>query len=925
MTIHQFGRFRNKSIRLPHTPMIMIYGENESGKSTIMAFILNQLFGFPSKKNLEKWSGTAGSDGLGGLLTFVADNGIRYQIERSFGREERLHVIGEARKAESLHELLRGMNRMLFEHVFCFDLDGLRDIDKMDPDDLNDLLLGAGMIGSGTLGHLEQTLEKHCADLFKKSGKNPEINQLLGALNKNASERKEWERKLDQYQELQDAMEAGRKRIEELEQEKKIVQQKFHEWTAYKAARPLIRTYQSLQHELRAFKSDAPFPQNGKERYEDVQKRLSSYRTECAELDEQIKQLDESRSVIRVDMQWRTHEAAIQRLDREASVHQQYVQEEQRIEEEEARLQSECRRAVAQLGGDWTIERIQHVSPELSIRRQLKEKLSEWKGLLEDRRALARDLKAALNWHEQLNQQAEKMKAVDPGERKRSEKRKRSFASLRQTFAFIVLTIVLSALSSAWIAPLAGIPVAILGMAAMIGIFFLMQKRPEADARANTAASGDMERLSAEQGLLEQQLNAADMEILRLKKRQETCSRLCEEKEAAIINWLNSCGFIVSDLTEVEAKVHLVDETQEKCRLLEQIVIRKRKLKERIRRFETETRSLAAELGISGGDAHYLAQRCHEEIERIRRREEMDHQRHIYQKQKDRYLALISALEHDQTGLFRAAQVTDEEQFYAAAEKNEHRITLKKQLATTRKQLLELTGSEEQIAAYSAYLNKRQWEEESEPEFRDQIAQCDAELKSVRNQLADDQAKCLALESSHSYRDLLDDYHVLLEEVNRKAKEWAVYQTAFWAIQKAKEHYRKKRLPRVLSEAARYLCLVTDGRYTDVRIDRDGFHVEDATGRVFRAFELSRGTAEQLYLSLRLALMREFSGYETMPVIIDDGLVNFDRQRSERVYALLEKIAEERQVIILTCHDSPYLREHPESVFHLDMEESMHS
>ena len=44
LILKNFGRFRNRSIRLEEGINI-IYGENESGKSTLHAFIQGMLFG----------------------------------------------------------------------------------------------------------------------------------------------------------------------------------------------------------------------------------------------------------------------------------------------------------------------------------------------------------------------------------------------------------------------------------------------------------------------------------------------------------------------------------------------------------------------------------------------------------------------------------------------------------------------------------------------------------------------------------------------------------------------------------------------------------------------------------------------------------------------------------------------------------------
>ncbi|GFI60750.1 putative protein YhaN [Lactobacillaceae bacterium] len=73
--------------------------------------------------------------------------------------------------------------------------------------------------------------------------------------------------------------------------------------------------------------------------------------------------------------------------------------------------------------------------------------------------------------------------------------------------------------------------------------------------------------------------------------------------------------------------------------------------------------------------------------------------------------------------------------------------------------------------------------------------------------------------------------------------------------------------------------------------------------KFFLVEELSQGTAEQLYIALRLGFVTVMSDQANFPIIIDDGFVNFDNVRRQRMLALLEKIAEKNQVIYFTADD----------------------
>jgi len=66
---------------------------------------------------------------------------------------------------------------------------------------------------------------------------------------------------------------------------------------------------------------------------------------------------------------------------------------------------------------------------------------------------------------------------------------------------------------------------------------------------------------------------------------------------------------------------------------------------------------------------------------------------------------------------------------------------------------------------------------------------------------------------------------------------------------------------------------------------------------------MSDGTADQLYLSLRIAaLEKHFAASEPHPLILDDILINFDDRRAEATLEVLAELSEKTQVIYFTHH-----------------------
>jgi hypothetical protein len=115
--------------------------------------------------------------------------------------------------------------------------------------------------------------------------------------------------------------------------------------------------------------------------------------------------------------------------------------------------------------------------------------------------------------------------------------------------------------------------------------------------------------------------------------------------------------------------------------------------------------------------------------------------------------------------------------------------------------------------------------------------------------------------------------------------------------------------PPVLREASRWLARLTEGRYASITtaIDEARLEVHDADGAIWNPERLSRGTREQVFLALRLALVRDLGRHDvTLPIVMDDALVNFDDTRARAAArTLVEFLVEqgsERQMLVFTCH-----------------------
>ena len=123
-------------------------------------------------------------------------------------------------------------------------------------------------------------------------------------------------------------------------------------------------------------------------------------------------------------------------------------------------------------------------------------------------------------------------------------------------------------------------------------------------------------------------------------------------------------------------------------------------------------------------------------------------------------------------------------------------------------------------------------------------------------------------------------------------------------LEQAEELVHRNVAPVFAETVREWLPRVTGGRYTDCRVDPEKLAVEVATanGRWQRAELLSHGTAEQVYLLLRLALARHLAK-EDCPLILDDAVAASDSRRKRDLLETLLAVSEATQVILFTHED----------------------
>lgn len=143
------------------------------------------------------------------------------------------------------------------------------------------------------------------------------------------------------------------------------------------------------------------------------------------------------------------------------------------------------------------------------------------------------------------------------------------------------------------------------------------------------------------------------------------------------------------------------------------------------------------------------------------------------------------------------------------------------------------------------------------------------------------------------------------EELERRQTEHAALETALKALDAAHAGLQARFSPALNHLAGDYLAKLTGGKYDKVSLTRQFEALAEEAGGLQprRALALSQGTADQLYLAVRLAACKlVLPQEEPCPLVLDDALANFDDSRAALALECLEELGGERQILLFTCH-----------------------
>ncbi|MCT8139488.1 AAA family ATPase [Anaerobacillus sp. CMMVII] len=293
--LYGFGRFQDFQIELADQPLHIFLGENEAGKSTIMAFIRCILFGFPTKQQTELRYEPRLGGRYGGSIVLETKEFGKVTIERVHGKatgDAKIYFAdGSIGGENELKLVLNEIDRTIFSAIYSFGLTDLQTMEQLHSDELNKFMYGVGISGRNNLLEIEKKNDKVLQTLYKPTGRKPVINEQLRKVNDLEEKISAWRKKLSQHDQLVKERNEINAMIEKTMEEDRTLNRNYRYFEKLQSISSVILNKKMYESRLQQLPVFSPFPEDGLQRLEKNLDSLVLIEGEIIDIETKIKQI----------------------------------------------------------------------------------------------------------------------------------------------------------------------------------------------------------------------------------------------------------------------------------------------------------------------------------------------------------------------------------------------------------------------------------------------------------------------------------------------------------------------------------------------------------------------------------------------------------------------------------------------------------
>jgi len=962
LQLQQYGIYHDASWQPSQTSLNIVMGENESGKTTMLRFIRDMLFGY----GRGKWQGRKGNMG------FVRSDGQFYRVFRN-EKEQWFENANHVKFTEDLPAAWwHGLNRSIYEKIFAVGLEDLQGASFLANDTVRSRFFM--LQGGDKLANAKAELEEAKGKLFTSSAQGKrKINQLASDLEEAEKELDGLSRQEKDFSDLQHRQEEMKKEIADLQlkldkdnEENSRLEKRLGAWKYYQQA-------VSVKHQLDLSSQVTMFPSNGKEQWNQLMNRMKVIHDQKESLQEK---LDAYKPVKKEEIiPWMGVENELEKLYVDLGQWRQTMADAEEMEKEK----SDWRIDFVNLGYslplwdhalnldkpcvnvDW--EEGRRLSKSLGVRNnelhfweqrepeveklsddmelpEKEESESDWQNI----ESMASELEQVL--HEEADVQSE-MDSISATEDKKFT------PWLWLSMAFVLMaagSIAAFYMAKAGIMSMYGA-----GGAAVLAVLFFYLHSHVIHKKGNTLeklalrkeeletlrekmsekfpgqAPKTVDELKAFHNLMQEKRSGfykdqAKRQAVSWKKEtirkqmqqhknwEEEGEILTEKRnkaEKAWNDWLKRNSLPktgAENLSALQEQWQKIYSAEGKGKILD---FRLEQIDAKLDAFAARAQSIIKATGlpyaVSPDGIADIYEENHRRSLEWEALQEKNKQHEAYEKEMGKLDEGWASCQREMDTLLNLVQAKNAEEFAEKVNAHEHHDQIAKEWERVKQDLRMYAGGEEEFEALWHALETGQYDQwmETHNTLSRRIEEESAKLGELQRTQGAIDNEIFRLAGDDSMTSALQKKEKIEAELKSALEEWLTLMYTEELLTRAQTIYESGRQPQIMKMANKFLKDMTMGKYSLHMADngKDIF-IEDSTHAVKNEKIWSSGTGDQVFLAIRLAMALSFGEQiEPLPIVLDDIFVRFDEKRQRETLRFLMELGKKQQIFLFTCHE----------------------
>jgi uncharacterized protein YhaN len=865
--IDNFGIFNGYSLKNLKKGLNIIQGNNEAGKSTLLAFIRYTFFGYPDlRSNVNPYFPQSSTKRGGRIKALSSANQkvIFERLEGSKGGVINLTYLGKSLQDPSLwFELLGNATADLYHNIFSFSLDELISLDSLSSSGVEDKIFSISLgLGTISIGDIESNLQTRIDQIYKQRSAKTKIAEGLKLINEQKARIREIRNLLPAYNQLHAEIARIEKEITLRQKALSALKTEASVFKKYQTCYESYMIYRNTLEELQSLPEKQEYPPDGLMRLERMEDKQRELREKISAIEngnrdeEGIKELTEKCNASTFNSKLLEQEEAIEYIRKNLEKYKQTLNDKTTDQEKLQQINHSIMQNINKINAQWSEQNIIDFKELIGHRSKLEtfrtrfDALKEKRHELEVRRRVSSDKTLSINTE----------------------------AVIIAVSVFFMIVSIPALLSSYYVWAIASLLVAIL----LFGCRkYLLAKSAPIDIKSQSEA------------IRQEEQELQDLYQTYLKGQLQLPISLAP-------------AAALEALMEIERLKEAIDDRDE---------IYEKQIRQRIpfiEKFEKGIKSLVSELQTEdeNNPPEIMASRLVSEYDQSKAEAQEKKRLSEACRRRNRELENckndLRLLEKENFDLLKSINASDSNDFrikYAVNTRVTELLQKKNNSLQTIETVIGLNSSKKIIDFFSTH-NKE--------EINARIVHLDTMLSQEEDafreytlNLGEKKNELRRLESTANLAEIMTELGMQQAKLRIAYKEWLTGKIALGILSEVKNNYEKKRQPVVIKNSSAYFSTITGGKYQRIHVSLNNQEITifDARESARGLERLSRGTKEQLLISLRLGLIEAYEKQaESLPVVADEALVNFDPQRAKRTAEILLKFAEERQVLLFTCH-----------------------